>query len=161
MTRAISVACCRWLLACAGPVLRGRTGRMHSWVWPENDRLPTVVYVKFDNSDHWTLEGVPEAGVHPMYPVKRPWYLGAKRQRKVLKITRTQLPLTPTYAMTAHASQGKTLAAVLLDLNVDKRVDGTFGTVAASRVRHREDVLILRPFPRWLFCRVRLPFMSL
>ena len=55
--------------------------------------------------------------------------------------------------MTAHASQGKTLRAVLLDLNVDKRVDATFGTVAASRVCDREDVLILRPFPLFLFHR--------
>ena len=53
--------------------------------------------------------------------------------------------------MTAHASQGKTLPAVLLDLNVDKKVDPTFGTVAASRVRSREDCLILRPFRHFLF----------
>ena len=31
-----------------------------------------------------------------------------------------------------------------MDFNVDKRTDVTFGTVAASRVRSREDVLILR-----------------
>ena len=134
-------------------LLRGRAGHVHSWVWPENDRLPRVVYVKFQDAAHWSLEGIEEPGVYPIHPVKRQWYLDANREKKVLKVTRTQLPLTPAYAMTAHASQGKTLSAVLLDLNVDKRVDGTFGTVAASRVRHREDVLILRPFPRWLFCR--------
>ena len=134
-------------------LLRGRAGYIHSWVWEENDRLPQVVYVKFENSGHWSLSGIDEPGVYPIYPVKRQWHLDAKRKQKLLKVTRTQLPLTPAYAMTAHASQGKTLRAVLLDLNVDKRVDGTFGTVAASRVRHREDVLILRPFPRWLFSR--------
>lgn len=134
-------------------LLKGRVGRIHSWVWKESDRLPEVVYVKFDNSEHWTLDGVTEAGVYPIYPATEQWYLDPKRKRSVLKIRRTQLPLTPAYAITAHASQGKTLAAVLLDLTVDKRVDATFGTVAASRVRHREDVLILRPFPRWLFNR--------
>ena len=64
-----------------------------------------------------------------------------------------EVPLTPAYAMTAHSSQGKTLEAVLLDLNVEKRVDTTFGAVAASRVRSRHDALILRPFPLWLFQR--------
>ena len=24
-------------------LLKGRVGRVHSWVWPENDRLPKVV----------------------------------------------------------------------------------------------------------------------
>ena len=62
----------------------------------------------------------------------------------MLKIARTQLPLAPAYAITAHGSQGKTLPAALVDFNVDRRTDATFGTVAASRVRSREDVLILR-----------------
>ena len=71
----------------------------------------------------------------------------------MLKVKRTQLPLTPAYAMTAHASEGKTLQAALLDLQVDRKVDPTIGTVAATRVRSREDVLILRPFPQFLFQR--------
>ena len=36
---------------------------------------------------------------------------------------------------------------------MDKRVDPTIGTVAATRVRSRYDVLILRPFPLWLYQR--------
>ena len=75
------------------------------------------------------------------------------RKVKMLKVKRTQIPLTPAYAMTAHSSQGKTLPAVLLDLQVDKSVDPTIGTVVATRVRSREDVLILRPFPMFLFHR--------
>ena len=49
--------------------------------------------------------------------------------------------------MTACSSQGKTLIAVLLDLHVDKRVDPSIGTVAATQVCSRYDVLILRPSP--------------
>lgn len=111
-----------------------------------------VVYIKFDDAS-WELEGINEPGVYPIRPMSRPWYLDKKRQKSVLKAMRTQLPLTPAYAMTAHASQGKTLVAVLIDLNVDTRVDATFGVVAASRVRNRYWVLILRPFPLWLFNR--------
>lgn len=135
-------------------LLRGSTGRVHSFVWPENEDRPSIVYVKFDNAQ-WKLQGVDEPGVYPIRPMTKYWLLdaGKKNQRQVLKVQRCQLPLSPAYAMTAHSSQGKTLAAVLLDLNVESRVDTTFGTVAATRVRSREDVLILRPFPLWLYQR--------
>ncbi|CAJ1461451.1 unnamed protein product, partial [Effrenium voratum] len=95
-------------------LLQGSAGRVHSWVWEENDLRPTCVYVKFD-------------GV---------WKLDAKRKKPVLKIARTQLPLAPAYATTAHGSQGKTLPAALVDFNVDKRTDVTFGG-----------------FERWLYTR--------
>ncbi|CAJ1366039.1 unnamed protein product, partial [Effrenium voratum] len=121
-------------------LLRGSAGRIHSWVWKENDLRPTCVY----------LDGAPEPGLYPVYPARKVWKLDAKRKKPVLKIARTQLPLAPAYAITA---QGKTLPAALVDFNVDKRTDVTFGTVAASRVRSREDVLILRPFERWLYTR--------
>ena len=124
-------------------LLRGSAGRVHSWVWKENDLRPTCVYVKFDGAT-WQLDGAPEPGLYPVYPARKVWKLDAKRKKPVLKIARTQLPLAPAYAITAHGSQGKTLPAALVDFNVDKRTDVTFGTVAASRVRSREDVLILR-----------------
>ena len=124
-------------------LLRGSAGRVHSWVWKENDLRPTCVYVKFDGAT-WQLDRAPEPGLYPVYPARKVWKLDAKRKKPVLKIARTQLPLAPAYAITAHGSRGKTLPAALVDFNVDKRTDVTFGTVAASRVRSREDVLILR-----------------
>ncbi|CAJ1402349.1 unnamed protein product [Effrenium voratum] len=114
-------------------LLQGSAGRVHSWVWE--------------------LDGAPEPGLYPVYPVRKVWKLDAKRKKPVLKIARTQLPLAPAYATTAHGSQGKTLPAALVDFNVDKRTDVTFGTVAASRVRSREDILISRGFERWLYTR--------
>jgi len=41
----------------------------------------------------------------------------------------------------------------MLDLNVDSKTHAAYGTVVASRVRNRSDLLILRPFPLWLFQR--------
>ncbi|CAJ1392804.1 unnamed protein product [Effrenium voratum] len=73
--------------------------------------------------------------------------------KPVLRISRTQIPLVPAYAITVHGSQGKTLPAAMADFNVDRWTDITFGTVAGSRVRSREDIHILRPFPLWLFQR--------
>ena len=133
-------------------LLRGCIGDVHSWVWPDNEARPHVVYVKFPGAK-WQLDGIDEAGVYPIFARTKKWFLDSGRKVPVLAVARTQLPLAPGYAMTAHSSQGKTLAAVLLDLNVDKKVDPTFGTVATTRVRSRDDVLILRPFPDWLFKR--------
>jgi len=133
-------------------LLRGCVGYVHSWEWPHNEPRPQVVYVKFPEAT-WQLDGIEETGVYPIFARTKKWFLDSGRKVPVLAVTRTQLPLAPGYAMTAHSSQGKTLMAVLLDLNVDKKVDPTFGTVATTRVRSREDVLILRPFQRWLFDR--------
>ena len=133
-------------------LLMHSTGRVHSWEWPDGAAHPSIVYVKFDGAT-WQLDGIEEPGVYPVRPLTKAWALDPKRKNSKLKIMRRQLPLTPAYAMTAHASQGKTLPAVILDLSVDKRVDTTFGAVAASRVRSRHDCLILRPFEHWLFNR--------
>ena len=133
-------------------LLKGSRGRVHSWVWPTNDRIPTVVYVKFEGAT-WKLDGIDEEGVYPIYPRVRTWHLDKARKTKLLGVTRRQLPLVPGFAMTAYCSQGKTLLAELLDLQVDSRVDKSFGVVGASRVKRRDDALILRPFPLWLYQR--------
>lgn len=126
--------------ACRSPdkrLLKGMRGRVHSWVWPVNDRMPTVLYIKFDNAT-WRLDGVGEDGVYPIYPRSHVWYLDKNRKAPVLGVTRRHLPLIPGFAITAYCSQGKTLLAALLDLNVDSRVDKSFGVVGASRVCSRE-----------------------
>jgi hypothetical protein len=133
-------------------LLRGTVGIVHSWDWLPGSLRPSVVYIKIEGAE-WQLEGISEPGVYPSTPTAQVWHLDKGRKVKMLKVKRTQLPLIPAYAMTAHSSQGKTLRAVLLDLQVDKRVDPTIGTVAATRVRSREDVLIMRPFPKFLFQR--------
>ena len=133
-------------------LLRGSVGHVHSWQWNDNDRRPSTVYVKFPEAE-WMLDGINELGVYPIRPVKREWYLDHGRDRPTLKVQRTQVPLTPAYAMTTHSSQGKTLKAVLLDMAFDKRAPPTIGLVAATRVRSREGVLILRPFNGDLFRR--------
>ncbi|CAE7251314.1 pfh1 [Symbiodinium natans] len=133
-------------------LLKGRLGYVHSWEWPENQQQPRVVYVKFYDAD-WTLDGSREPGLYPIMPWTRTWKLDKGRKCPVLGVKRTQLPLSPAFAITAHSSQGKTLSAVLLDLNIDRLTHTSYGTVAASRVCSREDLLILRPFPLWLFQR--------
>ena len=75
-------------------LLKGTIGRVHSWQWNENDRLPSVVYVKFEKAG-WQLDGIDEPGVYPIRPVTEDWYLDARRTPSVLKIKRRQVPLSP------------------------------------------------------------------
>ena len=133
-------------------LLRGRVGYVHSMVWPQHKKLPEVVFVQFLDAD-WQLSGTNRPGIYPIQPVRRVWYIDAGKPKPVLKVTRQQLPLCPAFCITAHTSQGKTLTAAILDMCVDKKIDVTFGTVTASRVRSRHDVLIFRPFPLWLYQR--------
>ena len=115
-------------------LLRGATGFVHSWRWPPGARQPTHVYVKFQGAE-WQLEGAPEPGLYPVTRQTKVWFLDGGRPKPVLRISRTQIPLVPAYAITAHGSQGKTLPAAMADFNVDRWTDITFGTVAGSRVR--------------------------
>ena len=67
-----------------------------------------IRYVKFEDAD-WKLEGANEPGLYPVLPNSRTWKLDKGRKHAVLKVSRKQIPLTPAFAITAHASQGKTL----------------------------------------------------
>ena len=71
----------------------------------------------------WQLDGASEPGLYPVELKKRAWFVDAKRKKPVLKVKRQQIPLVPAFAITAHA------------------------------MRSRYDVLIMRPFPLWLFQR--------
>ena len=84
-------------------LLRGKCGIVHSWLWPEGQARPSIVYVKFEGAE-WQLEGLAEPGVYPIVPETKPWYLDKGRKVKTLRVSRTQLPLTPAYSLTAHAS---------------------------------------------------------
>ena len=75
-------------------LLRGTVGIVHSWVWPENNQRPSIVYVKFDGTT-WQLDGTEEPGIYPIVPRSSDWYLDKGRKVKMLKVKRTQIPLTP------------------------------------------------------------------
>ena len=118
-------------------LLKGHQAFVHSWDWKENDQQPSVVcpvqtdkdcapavavcfltaphtrraqprYVKFLDAE-WTLDGAQEPGLYPIVPETRQWFLDKGRKYSVLEVKRKQIPLVPAFAITAHASQGKTL----------------------------------------------------
>ena len=66
----------------------------------------------------------------------------------MLSVRRTQLPIAPAFAVTAHASQGQTLRAAIVDLELPKGTSVIASYVALTRVKRREDLIIFRPFER-------------
>jgi hypothetical protein len=144
-------------------LLRGRRGYIHSWVYAEDEatrpthghamlqRMPKVIYVQFKDAKWPKLRGTTQKGLYPIRPVNRPWYLDAHRPVPKLKVTRRQFPLIPAFAMTAHASQGKTLDKAIVDLCIGEDSSALTGYVALSRVRDKESIWIFRPFPLTVF----------
>lgn len=147
-------------------LLRGRLGKIVGWILAEEDdyseyehnmilkKLPKVVFVRFEDA-HWQIDGLPK-GVYPVQPKKKRWALDKNRPMPRLKIDRCQLPLSPAFAMTAHASQGQTLEAAIVDVCIGKEANPVTSYVALTRVKSRKDMLIYRPFPREIFCSKRL-----
>ena len=152
-------------------ILRGRVGTVDSWVLADDEKsvfengkrilrkLPKVVYVQFTEDDgktpcKWQIPGIEKPGVYPIVPIRKEWYLDKGRNYPVLKIRRRQLPLSPAFAMTAHAAQGQTFKnGVIVDLNIGGSSSTMSSCVALTRVEKREDLLIYRPFPLELFNR--------
>ncbi|KAF8284519.1 hypothetical protein DL93DRAFT_2208230, partial [Clavulina sp. PMI_390] len=62
-------------------------------------------------------------------------------KRIKLEATRHQLPFELSFAITAHAAQGKTMSQVVADLNVKD----AHGYVAASRAQTRNGLAIVKP----------------
>eukprot|EP00959_Pyramimonas_sp_CCMP1952_P402622 8436892-Pyramimonas_sp.AAC.1 len=56
--------------------------------------------------------------------------------------------ITPALAVTAHSAQGRTVAAVIADLERGRGVSWMSSCVAITRVRRRENLLMFRPFDR-------------
>ena len=129
-------------------LMRGRTGYVDSWilddpedsVFDEEKRIlkhpPKAVLVQFteqvlkndewaEELCKWTIDGIDRPGVYPVFLCKRGWFLDQQRKYPKLKVDRWQIPLAPAYAITAHSSQGRTLPAAFIDLQIGKGVSRT------------------------------------
>jgi hypothetical protein len=111
--------------------------------------LPLVIWMRFDGCKLLRpLTGVSDPHLIPITASAHPFEFKVDDE-KTWRIKRTQFPLIPARAMTAHASQGKTLESLITDLHVRVKGGGKASAyVLLSRVKRREDLLLLRPFPR-------------
>ena len=133
-------------------ILKGCKGKIIGWstapdtqIW---NKSPEVVYVQFETTKTWRVDGLLHDNVFPVTALRRPWFLDRGRKNPRLRITRLQFPLAPGFAITAHVAQGQTLRdGVIADFNISS-VASVFTTyVAATRVTGRDKLLIMRPFP--------------
>lgn len=63
---------------------------------------------------------------------------------KCCRIKRTQLPITPAFAMTMHKAQGQTMEKVIIDIEGVRGTEAPY--VMVSRVTSLDGLLILRDF---------------
>ena len=57
----------------------------------------------------------------------------------------------PAFSWTAHTAQGQTLPAAIVDMQIGAGTNPMASYVAFTRVKRMEDLLIFRPFDRFLF----------
>ena len=152
---------------------KGKVGDIDSWVEDEREDsaydsekrilryVPRVVFVQYydwiwseeqqqlvKKPCSWTMPGIDRPGIYPIFPKKNTWFLDQHRNYPMLGVSRTQIPLAPAYAMTAHDAQGRTLPAAIIDLQLGRGVSTIASYVAMTRVRRRTDILIFRPFEK-------------
>ena len=126
-------------------LVNGSRGVVHDIMWPaEADvfkELPKALLVKFEGYEGPALftddaDGRP---VVPIFPVRRDF------ERSGVACSRQQLPVSLSYAITVHKSQGLTLDYAVLDLGEPEFAAGqTY--VAISRVKKLSGLLFETPF---------------
>ena len=70
--------------------------------------------------------------------------------KKKCSIKRTQIPIMPAFAMTAHKAQGLTMPKVMIDLESCRGSEAPY--VMVSRVKSLDGLLIMRPFDQKRIC---------
>ena len=98
-------------------ILKGTKGLVVGWSEIANETpapegvvcnaLPAVVYVKFDTATSWQIPGMPDSNVYPVGPCRRVWYLDRQRKSPKLRVSRTQFPLAPQFAIKRMLRKGK------------------------------------------------------
>ncbi|KAE8211017.1 hypothetical protein CF319_g9369, partial [Tilletia indica] len=101
-------------------ITNGAFGTVVSWqltVDAFGFTVPQVVVVCFDATATWKLSNL-DPGCLPIYPTRSTFkYYASDNKRSVVKISRSQLPLQPGFAMTVHSAQGITSSdGVVVDL---------------------------------------------
>src|SRR5213595_3558596 len=125
-------------------LVNGSRGVVHDIVWPAQadvyKELPKALLVKFDAySGPGFIDDVDGRPVVPIFPVRRDF------ERAGITCSRQQLPVSLSYAITIHKSQGLTLDCAVLDLSETEFAAGqTY--VAISRVKKLSGLLFETPF---------------
>ncbi len=123
----------------------GTVTRIH---FEKDQHIPKYVVVKFPDTTCPKLPNLENKEI-PIFPIHSSFQYKFPGTTKSTTIRRTQLPLVSAYSYTSYKSQGKTLDAVVVDLQPasNRPLDPSFSYVPLSRVRSLQDLVILREFP--------------
>ena len=69
----------------------------------------SILFIERAKALSWQLQSMKEAGLYPIVPVERDWFLDKGRLHLQLMICRHQLLLTPAFKMTAPGRPNRTL----------------------------------------------------
>lgn len=134
-------------LAFTHRVVNGAEGVVRDIVYEEDDerrRYARVVYVHIPGAGQ--VSGTLDEDVVPIFPETTTFQHEMVEDGRGCKktVSRTQVPLVPSYAYTDYKSQGRSLTRAIVDLDSAQSLQGVY--VMLSRVRSLKGLAILQPF---------------
>jgi len=92
-------------------LVNGAQGTIETIVWSESQKMPSGVYIKFDNPNVAKVLQTSDVNSVLLKPFTTKFF-----GKEGTEIQRTQLPLLPSWAIAIHKSQGMTVSHIIIDL---------------------------------------------
>ncbi len=130
-----------------GGVVNGTSGTLEKiryWTDEAGLRHAVSCIVRVDDMSSAALPGLRPGQAVAIHDDVDLSFVDPYTGRKCL-IKRTQIPVCPAFAMTAHKSQGRTLTRAIVDFESCTGTEAPY--VMASRVKSLEGLLVVRWFP--------------
>ena len=130
-------------LAFGHKVVNGTEGTVQNIIYEEDGgrRFAAVVYIHVPGAGKICADATND--IIPIFPEWTSFYWYRANGHRV-SVSRTQLPLLPSYAYTDYKSQGRSLAEAIVDPESASSLQGVY--VMLSRVRSLTGLAVLRPF---------------
>jgi hypothetical protein len=135
-----------------GGVINGCTGKLVSvryQLGPDGKRYATSCIVDAPDTTSGILPDLPNHHVVSLRDTVNLSFMHP-HSKATVTVKRTQLPIVPAFAITAHKAQGKTLTACVVNFTGCRGTESPY--VMVSRATSLEGLVILTPFPKNKIC---------